>query len=304
MSGFFYTCYIMQSMKDNDQLHPFIFEEHPIRGALAHLNSTFNQALENQLLPMVVKKALGELMVASALLTSTLKMDGSLVLQIQNKGRLRLLVVECNSNMDIRATAKCEGKIAKDTSFLDLIKNGQCVITLDPKDGKPYQGIVPIEGASISEILEGYMLRSQQLETSLELSCDGKSASGLLLQKLPELPSHDADTWNRVCMLTNTITDKELTTYDIKKLKAHFFNEDDIRLFESKSIQFNCKCSRAAVADMLKMLGKEEVDSVLVEQKKIEVNCDYCNKQYAFDQVDVGALFTDNSPGKISRSIH
>ena len=304
MSGFFYACYIMQSMRENDQLHPFIFEEHPIRGALAHLNNTFNRALANQKLPMVVKKALGELMAASALLTSTLKMDGALIIQIQNKGQLKLLVVECNSYMDIRATAKCEGEIAENANFLDLIQGGRCVITLDPKNGKPYQGIVPIEGTSISEILESYMLRSQQLETNIQLSCDGKSASGLLLQKLPELPSHDADAWNRLCILANTVTEKELNTYDVEKLNTHLFNEEDIRLFESKPMQFNCKCNRAGVADMLKMLGKEEVDSVLVEQKKIEVNCDYCNKHYAFDQVDAGALFTDNSQVKASKSIH
>lgn len=294
----------IQAMKENDQLHPFIFEESPIRGNLVHLNSTYSLALANQQLPLVVKKALGELMAASALLTSTLKMDGALVLQIQNKGQLKLLVVECSSNMNIRATAKWDGEIAEDTTFLDLIKDGQCVITLDPKEGKPYQGIVPIEGNSIASMLENYMLRSQQLETTLQLSCDGDSASGLLLQKLPELPSHDADAWNRISILANTVTNNELNTYDAEKLITHLFNEEDVRLFEAKSTQFYCKCTRTGVADMLKMLGKEEVDAVLAEQNAIEVNCDYCNKQYVFDQVDAAALFTDSSTGKASKSIH
>lgn len=291
-------------MRIDDQLHPFIFENAPIRGNLVHLNNTYQLALANQQLPLVVKKALGELMVASALLTSTLKMDGVLVLQIQNKGQLKLLVVECSANMDIRATAKWDGDIAEDAIFLDLIKDGQCVITLDPEDGKPYQGIVPIEGNSVADMLENYMLRSQQLDTTLQLSCDGESASGLLLQKLPELPSHDADAWNRVSILANTVTDNELSTYEAKKLITHLFNEEDVRLFDAKSARFHCKCTREGVGDMLKMLGKEEVETILSEQEKIEVNCDYCNKQYAFDQVDAAALFSDSSAAKTSKSIH
>lgn len=302
--GFFVANDKIRHMRTDDQLHPFIFENAPIRGNLVHLNSAYALALANQQLPLVVKTALGELMVASALLTSTLKMDGALVLQIQNKGQLKLLVVECSANMDIRATAKWDGDIAEGASFLDLIKGGQCVITLDPEDGKPYQGIVPIEGNSIADMLENYMLRSQQLETTLKLSCDGESASGLLLQKLPELPSHDADAWNRVSILANTVTDNELNTYKAEKLITHLFNEEDVRLFDAKPTRFHCKCTREGVGDMLKMLGKEEVDTILTEQEKIEVNCDYCNKYYAFDQVDAAALFTVSSTAKISKSIH
>ncbi len=291
-------------MSTENTLQAFIFENLPIRGNIIHLNDTYNNALMHQTLPPVIKKALGELMAASALLTSTLKMDGSLVLQIQNQGPLKLLVVECSSNMDIRATAKWDGEIADDVNFLDLIKDGQCVITLDPKGGKPYQGIVPIEGISIAGMLESYMLRSQQLNTKLQLSCDGESASGLLLQKLPEQASDDADAWNRVSILAGTLRDEELKTVNAEKLIAQLFNEDDIRLFEPKATRFHCKCTRDGVANMLKLVGKEEVKSILSEQKIIEVNCDYCNKHYAFDAVDTAALFNDNSTAETSESIH
>jgi len=291
-------------MKTNDSLHSFIFEDAPIRGNLVHLNSTYSLSLASQQLPLVVKKALGELMAASALLTSTLKMEGALVLQIQNKGQLKLLVVECSSTMNIRATAKWDGEIAEEANFLDLIKDGQCVITLDQTEGKPYQSIVPIEGNSIAEMLESYMLRSQQLDTIIRLSCDGESASGLLLQKLPELPSHDADAWNRVSILANTVTDTELSTYSAAKLITHLFNEESVRLFGAKSTRFYCKCTRSGVGDMLNMLGKEEVDSILAEQRKIEVNCDYCNKQYVFDHVDAAALFTKGNSAEASKSLH
>ncbi len=288
----------------NDSLHQFLFEGTPIRGNIVRLNATFNNAIVHQALPLVVKKALGEVMAASALLTSNLKMDGALVLQIQNKGQLKLLVVECSSNMDIRATAKWDGEIADDVSFLDLIKDGQCVITLDPKQGKPYQGIVPIEGESIAEMLESYMLRSQQLETKLKLNCNGESANGFLLQKLPEQPSLDADAWNRVNILADTLRDDELNSHSAEQLITQLFNEDDVRLFEPKPTRFHCKCTREGVADMLKMLGEAEVTSIIEEQNTIDIHCDYCNKQYAFDGVDAMALFTKGSASHTSQSLH
>lgn len=291
-------------MKTQDKLYQFLFENTPLRGNLAHLNSTYNLALEHQHLPLVIKKALGELMAASALLTSTLKMDGALVLQIQTKGQLKLLVVECHSNLEMRATAKWDGDVADDADFITLIKNGHCIITLDPKDNKPYQGIVPIEGENIAAMLENYMLRSQQIDTKLWLSCDGKSAAGMLLQKLPEQAAQDADAWNRVTTLADTVTDKELLTDSAEHIITKLFHEEDVRLFDPKALRFYCKCTREGVANMLRMLGKDEVESILTEQEKVEIHCDFCNKQYTFDAVDAATLFASNTVAKASKAIH
>lgn len=287
-----------------DSLHHFLFENTPIRGNLVHLNDTYNAALAHQQLPFVVKKALGELMAASALLISTLKMNGAMVLQIQTKGQLKLLVVECSSDLEMRATAKWEGEIADDADFLTLIKEGHCIITLDTKNSEPYQGIVPIEGVSIAEMLESYMLRSQQIDTKLWLSCDGKSAAGLLLQKLPEQEAQDVDAWNRITILADTVRDQELQTESAERILTTLFYEEDVRLFEANSVRFYCQCTRENVGKMLQMLGQEEVESILSEQEKIEINCDFCNKQYLFDAVDAATLFTDNPVVKNSKAIH
>ena len=287
-----------------DSLHHFLFENTPIRGNLVHLSDTYNAALAHQQLPFVVKKALGELMAASALLISTLKMNGAMVLQIQTKGQLKLLVVECSSNLEMRATAKWEGEIADDADFLTLIKEGHCIITLDTKNSEPYQGIVPIEGVSIAEMLENYMRRSQQIDTKLWLSCDGNSAAGLLLQKLPEQESQDADAWNRVTILADTVTTQELLTESAERILTTLFYEEDVRLFEANSVRFYCQCTRENVGKMLQMLGQEEVESILSEQEKIEINCDFCNKQYLFDAVDAATLFTDSPVVKNSKAIH
>lgn len=298
-----------------DTLQRFVFENTPIRGNLVNLTSTLQLALNKQHLPAGLKRALGELMAASALLTATLKMSGSLVLQIQSKGALKLLVVECNSEFGIRATAKWKGEVSDEQNLFDLIAHGQFMITLDPKDGRQaYQGIVPLEGDSISTILENYMLRSEQIDTRIWLHCDGTSAAGMLLQKLPEtmnqitqtedLSSQDLDAWNRIGHLAGTITDDELLNLPTEILLKRLFHEEDVRLFEASNTKFYCSCSRESVSGMLRMLGNEEITSIIEEQGKIEVNCDFCNTHYSFDKVDATQLMVTEVATKPSAKIH
>jgi len=300
---------------DSDTLQRFVFENTPVRGNLVNLTNTFQLALNKQHLPAGLKRALGELMAASALLTATLKMNGSLVLQIQSKGLLKLLVVECNSDFGIRATAKWSGDVDDDQNLFDLIEHGQFMITLDPKDGgQAYQGIVPLEGDNISTILENYMLRSEQIDTRIWLCCDGNSAAGMLLQKLPEtmnqvtknreLADEDTDTWNRVGHLASTITDDELLNLPSETLLKRLFHEEDVRLFEASNTKFFCSCSRASVANMLRMLGSDEIESILEEQGAIDVNCDFCNTHYRFDKVDAAQLLAGDLAAQSSKEIH
>lgn len=301
--------------KVNDTLNRFLFENTPVRGNIVNLTNTFQLALNKQQLPAGLKRALGELMAASALLTATLKMNGSLVLQIQSKGALKLLVVECTSDFGIRATAKWNGEINNDQNLFDLIEHGQFVITLDPKDGgQTYQGIVPIEGDDISTILENYMLRSEQIDTKIWLASDGKSAAGMLLQKLPdtmnqvskseESAEHDVDAWNRVGYLADTITNEEMLNLDTETLLHRLFHEEDVRLFEASNTKFFCSCTRTSVANMLRMLGNDEISSILEEQGKIEVNCDFCNTHYQFDKVDAAQLMASDVAAQSSKEIH
>ncbi len=299
----------------NDTLSRFLFENTPIRGNAVHLTNTFQLALNKQALPKGLKCALGELMAASTLLTATLKMNGALVLQIQSKGILKLLVVECTSDFGIRATAKYSGEIHDEQNLFELIEQGQFVITLDPKDGgQTYQGIVPIEGDSISTILENYMLRSEQIDTKIWLSCDGNSAAGMLLQKLPDTINQttkqdealvqDLDAWNRVGHLADTVSDEEILNLPIETLLHRLFHEENVRLFEASNTRFFCSCSRASVSNMLRMLGEEEISSILQEQGKIEVNCDFCNTHYSFDQVDAAQLLVTDVASESSKQIH
>lgn len=298
-----------------DTLQRFVFENTPIRGNLVNLTSTLQLALNKQHLPAGLKRALGELMAASALLTATLKMSGSLVLQIQSKGALKLLVVECNSEFGIRATAKWKGEVSDEQSLFDLLSQGQFMITLDPKDGRQaYQGIVALEGDSISTILENYMLRSEQIDTKIWLHCDGNAAAGMLLQKLPDtmnqitksedLSAQDLDAWNRIGHLADTITDDELLNLPTETILTRLFHEEDVRLFEASNTKFHCSCSRESVSGMLRMLGNDEITSIIEEQGKIEVNCDFCNAHYSFDKVDATQLMVSEVTTKARPEVH
>jgi len=281
-----------------DSLQRFLFEHAPIRGELVHLDASWRSVIERHDYPETLRNIMGELTAAAVLLAATLKLKGSLVLQIMGKGAIKLLVVECSGDMQLRATAKWSGDLAQG-NFAELVGDGQFAITLDPKDGgQPYQGIVEIKGDSVAEILQNYMSHSEQLETRLWLAADGQHAAGMLLQKLPEAENQDetvdADTWQRAAILADTLKSEELLTLSAKTLIERLYHEDDIRLFDTQNVSFHCSCSRDNVASMLKMLGREEVDSILDESEHIEVFCEFCNQRYEFDKVDAKMMFFDS----------
>ncbi|AKR43805.1 molecular chaperone Hsp33 [Methylophilus sp. TWE2] len=287
------------SLMTNDQLHPFIFEESAVRGNHVQLDQSLFTALEHQTLPPALKKVIGEFTAASVLLTATLKMQGKLILQLQSQGTLQLLVVECTSDLNIRATAKVAGELQGD-SLTDWLRQGQLVITLMPEQGEPYQGIVPLEGDNIATMLENYMLRSQQIDTRLWLTAEGDRAAGLLLQKLPQQQEHDLDCWNRVQHLAGTVTDEELLNLDAITLLQRLFAEEDVRLFSGREVEAFCSCSQANVTNMLQMLGLAEVRSIIEEQGSVEIQCDFCHKHYVVDEDEALALFDEDDDHEVT----
>lgn len=286
-----------------DSLHRFLFEHAPIRGERVHLDASWRSVLERHDYPPLLREMMGELCAAAVLLAATLKLDGSLILQIQGRGAIRLLVVECSGDLKLRATAKWEGPLHG--SLPELVGDGRFVITLDPRDGKQvYQGIVALEGNSVAEILQNYMTRSEQLETRLWLAADEYAASGMLLQQLPEQAAGDGDAWPRMIQLTDTLRGDELLQLPTQELLHRLYHEEDVRLFEAQPVFFHCTCSRENVGQMLRMLGAEEVEAVLTEQETIEVHCEFCNHRYEFDKVDAAQLFSGAVPVKPGKTRH
>ncbi len=270
-----------------------------------HLDAVWQSVIERHNYPPVLRDLMGELCAAAALLAATLKLRGSLVLQIHGKGAVKLLVVECSGDLEMRATAKWEGELLHGT-LQDLVGDGRFVITLDHKDGnQAYQGIVALEGESIAEILRNYMKRSEQLETHLWLSANDTFAAGMLLQKLPDQPGEqDADAWNRASQLADTLKPEELLTLTAGELVHRLYHEEDIRLFDAQEVVFRCTCSRENVARMLRMLGRDEVDSIIEERGDVEVHCEFCNQRYVFDRVDADAVFAELMVVTSNQTVH
>ena len=290
----------------NDTLQKFMFEGAPVRGELVELSDTWRQVQSLRDYPAAIKTLLGEMLAAAALLSANLKFNGAIIMQIYGDGPVRLLVVECDGDLRMRATAKFDQDADIDTlaglsTLVNLSGNGRFVITLDPKDKLPgqqaYQGVVPLDGDSIATVIENYMLRSEQLDTRLWLAADQHVSRGLLLQKLPNGGGIDAPldddlaTWDRSVLLASTLKNVELLETDIATLMRRLFWEETIRVFDPKHPSFLCSCSRERVANMLKMLGRQEVDEALTEAGHLGVDCEFCGKHYTFDKVDCAQLF-------------
>jgi molecular chaperone Hsp33 len=274
-----------------DSLQRFIFEGVPVRGEIVHLDATWRAVLERHDYPEPLRAVLGELMAAAALLSATLKFDGSLILQMQGNGAVKLIVVECTSEQTMRATAKWDGDLPA-ASFRELVGDGRFVITIAPSDGKQtYQGIVELAGESVSEVLEHYMAASEQLETRLWLGADGAQAAGMLLQRVPGPEGGDPDAWNRAVILGGTVTGHELLTLPAGQIIRRLFHEEDVRVFDPRIVSFRCSCSRERVVNMLRLLGHAEVQSIVAERGEVDVNCEFCNKRYALDAVDAEQIF-------------
>ncbi|MBI1396333.1 MAG: Hsp33 family molecular chaperone HslO [Betaproteobacteria bacterium] len=266
----------------------------PVRGHLVHLDATWRAVLERHDYPPALRALLGELMAAGALLSSTLKFDGALVMQMQGSGPVTLVVVEVNSEGTLRATAKWQGDLEESTLH-GLLGTGRFVISLVPGDGgQPYQGVVELEGDTVAAVLEHYMQKSEQLETRLWLACDDRQAAGMLLQKMPSMEGADEDAWNRVTHLGATVSENELLRLPARELIRRLFHEEDVRVFEASPLAFRCSCSRERVTGMLRTLGRDEVRSILDERGKVEVTCEFCHKRYVFDTVDAEQVFASD----------
>jgi molecular chaperone Hsp33 len=309
-----------------DELHKFIFDGLPVRGMLVRLTGSWRELLQRRdgvrgadPYPPEVRRLLGEMAAAGVLMQSNLKFNGALILQVMGDGPVKLAVAEAHPDLSFRTTAKVVGAVppgARLEALVNVHGKGRCAITLDPK-GKlpgqqPYQGVVPLHGdrreplQEVSEVLEHYMLQSEQLDTRLILAADDEVAAGLLIQRLPvegegNLGARNEDEiglsegFNRVAHLTATLTKAELLALDADTILRRLYWEERITRFQPQTPRFACTCARERVAAMLQSLGREEVDSIVAERGSVEVGCEFCGRQYRFDPVDAADLFTPPS---------
>ena len=277
-----------------DNLIRFVLERAAVRGAVVSLDASYRDILACHEYPAGLQRLLGETLAAVCLLANSLKFEGRLILQLHGAGALRLLVVECDASLSLRATAQWEGGIADDALLADLAGaalGSRMVLTLDPKDGGPlYQGVVALEGGSVAALFEHYLAKSEQIESRLSLRAVGGRACGLLLQRMPGAADADAATWRR----TSAAADVAAAAFDATDayaLLAALFPDDDVRAFRARTPRFGCSCSRQRVAGALKLLGSAEIESILAERGAVGVDCEFCNRRYEFDAGEARALF-------------
>jgi molecular chaperone Hsp33 len=278
-------------MKHADTLQRFLFEEHPIRGELVHLDTSYRAIRDHHRYPPGPRRLLGEALAAVTLLSGSIKAHDALILQAQGTGPLRLVVAQCTSRRSLRGLARWSGGELPPGRVEDLLGEGRVVITIDPGQGKErYQGMVALAAGSLADSLETYFAQSEQLPTRLWLACDGQCAAGLLLQRIPGEES-DADAWNRLSRLAATVSHQELLGLGGTDLLRRLFHEEDVRAFEPERTTFGCSCSRETIGVVLRSLGRKEIEEVLREQGRVSVTCDFCNRLYEFDAVDVEGVF-------------
>ncbi|TXH90179.1 MAG: Hsp33 family molecular chaperone HslO [Rhodoferax sp.] len=314
------------------ELHKFIFEGLPVRGALVRLTDSWQEILQRRAgnaqtgaYPQPLRVTLGEMAAAAVLMQSNIKFDGALILQVMGDGPVKLAVVEVQPDLAFRATATVEGVVADDASLgamLNAQGQARCAITLDPKTRfpgqQPYQGVVPLQddaGQTLPDfaaVLQQYMLRSEQLQTTLVLAADDQVAAGLLIQRLPvqgagnlegQAGASDAEAmdehYNRIATLASSLKREELLTLDAETVLRRLFWEETLARFEplagDSGPRFACSCSRERVGKMILGLGREDAEQLLQERLKIDVACEFCGKHYHFDAVDAAQIFTEAS---------
>jgi len=283
--------------KDNDYLYRFVFEEFGVRGEFVRLAASWQAVRCKHDYPSLVAAPLGESLAAVSLLSATIKFKGSLVMQVQGEGLVNSLVVQATDSGTVRGMASFgmprEGG-AETPDPDSVLGHARLVLTAESPDGRRYQGIVPVEGGGVAGAVEHYFSQSEQLPTRLWLGADENVACGLFVQRLPG-GGPDAEDWNRVTMLADTIKREELLSLDVEELLHRLFHEESVRLYEPQPLAFRCGCSRERVAQALVGMGEGEVAQILDEMGTIEVNCEFCNASYRFDTVDAAALFLPGS---------
>ncbi len=309
------------------QLHKFLFDGLPVRGMLVQLTDVWQEVLKRRAANVEtgpyaepVRQLLGEMTAAAVLMQSNIKFNGALVMQIFGDGPLKLAVVEVNPNLSLRATAKVVGDLGDARTLPDMVNvnnEGKCAITLDPLNKMPgqqaYQGVVPLfddqrnKLDKFSDVLQHYMLQSEQLDTTLVLAANDTTAAGLLIQRLPikgegnlaaKATMEDEDEigrnedYNRISILASSLTTDELLNLDVDTILRRLFWEEKLVRFGPLTPSFACSCSRERVSNMIRSLGTEEVESILTERGDVEVGCDFCGEQYRYDAVDAAQIFT------------
>lgn len=279
-------------MKEADTLQRFIFEHANIRGEIVHIEKTFQDIMNQRPYPPMIKNLLGEAIVSCLLLASSIKFEGSLNLQFQGDERLSLLLVQCDHHLNIRGYARFKEDL-EIVDYATAFLKGQMVITINQyNQTQAYQSSVPIQATSMSENLMAYFAQSEQVATRVWLAVNDDMAAGMLLQLMPDQDTAQREQfWEYAVQLGQTVTENELLNLNNETLLYRLYNETDVRVFESRPTQFQCRCNLEKMKQVITIIGEAETQDVLKKEGVIDITCDFCNQKYTFDSIDVAMVF-------------
>jgi len=294
------------------ELRRFLLEGRPLRGHWVRLGPAWQELRARRNYPPLVESLLGEAAAAVVLLAATLKFAGTLTLQFSGSGRVRLLVAQCSDDFRLRAVAHHDLADGESAGFGELVGTGNLVVTVQSDTSAAnYQGIVPLEGATLGECLERYFEGSEQLPTRLKLVADHARAGGMLLQRLPGNATDPAggegagavvqSTWEDLQQGLESLSAEALLAAPAAALVQRVAGEHDCRLFGATPVRFACRCSAERVAGLVRSLGIDEARAALAEQGALTVTCEFCGRDYAYDAVDVEQLFASESLPRTER---
>ncbi|MCL1059432.1 Hsp33 family molecular chaperone HslO [Shewanella gelidimarina] len=275
-----------------DNLYRYLFENASVRGELVQLEKSYQEVIAAHDYPLAIQHLLGELMAATSLVTATLKFSGDISIQLQGDGPVSLAVINGNNLQQLRGVSRWTGDIAKDAPLQALFGKGHMVITLTPNDGERYQGVVALDKETLGECLEAYFEQSEQLPTKIKLFANTKQAAGIFLQVLPTDGEHNDD-FEHLSVLTETVKQEELFELEAEDVLHRLYHEEEVLLFDPVAVTFSCTCSKERSAQAIRTVAKEEIDSIIAEEGKIEMGCEYCNSKYVFDSIDVEAIYAN-----------
>lgn len=277
-----------------DLLHRYTFDQLDVRGELVQIEQAYNEMIANHNYPAPVQALLGELLVATCLLTATLKFEGDIAVQLQGDGPVKYAVINGDHQQNMRGIARLQSEVTGST-IQDLIGNGVMVLTITPTKGERYQGIVPLEHDTLAACLEAYFTQSEQLQTRLWFATDTTAghakAAGLLLQVLPVNKEKSITDFTHLEALSNTIKDEELLGLDAATVLTRLYHEDNPRVYEPQAIQFKCGCSREKTITALVNIGQQALLDDVAENGEVKISCHYCLKNYIFNEQDVKSIF-------------
>ncbi|PJG82361.1 Hsp33 family molecular chaperone HslO [Caviibacterium pharyngocola] len=287
----------MDYQTDNDKLYRYLFNNRAVRGEWVRLNQTFADTLNTHHYPKPVQNLLGEMMVATNLLTATLKFNGNITVQIQGDGPLKLALVNGSDSQQIRALARLQGDIAEGMSLTEMVGKGVLVITIAPTEGERYQGVIALDKPTVTECLEDYFIRSEQLQTQLLIRTgeyNGKAvAAGMLLQIMPDGSGSPQD-FEHLATLAATVKDEELFSLSAEELLYRLYHEETVEIFAPQAVSFHCGCSAERSGSALLLLDEAEIDEILAEhQGSIDMQCECCGTHYFFNKQAIEKLKRD-----------